>query len=541
MIEQSITSNLKPGTLIDGRYQLIELVGEGAMGAVMLCEDVTLKNTPIVLKFLKPEWVKNKKSFERFQNEALLMRELNHPNVVHVYDLCKINNDEYYISMEYITGTSLRGLLEDSITGNLTLKDSIKILKEIAKGMSYAHSKDIIHRDLKPDNVLISREGEVKITDFGLGKALVISEDITDLGEAVGTPHYMAPEQLKGLKLDIRCDIYSFGILAYELITGEKPFKETNYLKLAKKHIEDPFPKIDTEKHNIPNWFNSFLAKCTAKNKKHRFQSFGEIEKLLASFNDKKSKNNTELIQNISGKMLWKTKWAIEKWKIKNIALSTCFILTSAIFILLLGKSNPKIRSMYSHRIILAEHYTGLNLESLKNFAFGESISEHAKFDSNELITAVSKGREETASILIKAGVPLTAKNHKGESLLMIAVKTGASNIYSKIIKKISHKEINTKDILGFTALVHAIRQDNISLAKTLIHSGADINITDKELCTPLMHAVDKQNEKMVELLLKKGAVTTLLHKSKKGKTALKIAQRNKNKKIIVLLKKSIS
>ncbi len=447
---------IETGKLIDERYRVVNLIGSGAMGTVIHCKDISLRNSDIVLKFLKQEYVDDEKQFERFKNEALLMRELNHPNVVHVYDLRSTKNKSYYITMEHVNGSSLKALVNDLKNNSFRFLDSIRILKDISCGMSYAHKKGIIHRDLKPDNVLISEDGEIKITDFGLGKELVISEDISDLGEAVGTPHYMSPEQLKGIKLDKRCDIYSFGIMAYELITGEKPFNESNYMKLAERHINEDIPKI--KNNEIPNWYNKFIAKCCAKNKEDRFQSFDEICEILESFHKHRK-------VTLGTNIFWQTSSFSKKFKdsLKILtALTTLCLLT-----FLISASNKQSRVFFGPKILHFEKNSNTDLGFLKKMFFGEETSKHLSLNKDSLSKAIQGSNAEAVNILLQSNIEVNKND------LLLAVKNNHLAMTKQIVNHLVAKKIlftKRRKPLD-NALRLAIENENTDIIKFLVHS----------------------------------------------------------------------
>lgn len=517
-----------PGELIDERYQVIGVIGSGAMGTVVRCSDTSLRNSDVVLKFLKQDYVQDAKQFERFKNEALLMRELNHPNIVHVYDLRCTQGTTHYITMEFIEGSSLKMVMEDLPGSFLPFKDAIKILREIAYGMSYAHMKGIIHRDLKPDNVLVSTDGEVKLTDFGLGKTLVINEDITDLGEAVGTPHYMSPEQLRGIKLDKRCDIYSFGIMAYELVTGKKPYQETNYLKLAAKHINEPIPKII--KSEVPAWFNDFIAKCCAKEREQRFQSFQEIYEILNSFVSSGKANGLDLSKNVTKRVYWILSWYFEKWKLKRVVLSAGLIFLCLLFVIILGKGNPDIRTFYGPSVINFENYAKIQLSGFKRFAFGEATAALMQKDRDSLFKAVETGNTEAIQILMSASLSPSLRDQQGRTALSLAASIGNVTVIKKIAKSMTNEELNFVDYEGNSALMWSLKNNHISASKELIKLGSNPNLANNAKESPLLYALKISNLSLIQFLLKNGAIADA------ELTAM--SQKNKNKQICDLFKK---
>lgn len=269
------------GTIINGRYDVVRKLGAGGMSAVYQVVDRALNNDLIALKLFEPRLTGDEVLLERFRNEVLITRKLTHPNIVRTYDFGEAQGRYYFMTMEHVHGVTLEKLIHAQSTGSLSVLEGFKILSEVLKGMAYAHSMGVIHRDLKPANVLISETGEVKITDFGLARTLEITNRFTQAGECVGTPYYMAPEQIQEKGIDVRSDLYSVGIMAYELITGQVPFSDKSWFNLASKIVKEPLPPIFVKKGKVPVWLQEFIDKATAKNKEDRFSSADEMREVL--------------------------------------------------------------------------------------------------------------------------------------------------------------------------------------------------------------------------------------------------------------------
>ncbi|MDH7514005.1 MAG: serine/threonine-protein kinase [Clostridiales bacterium] len=206
---------LARGTLFANRYEILEELGTGGMGAVYRVYDRKLEEE-VALKLIKPEIAADKKAIERFKNELKVARKITHKSVCKMYDLGE-SEGASYITMEYVAGQDLRGLIKQ--TGQLTITTAVSIARQVAEGLSEAHRLGIIHRDLKPGNIMIDKEGNAKIMDFGIARSL-LGKGLTGEGTIIGTPEYMSPEQVEGKETDARSDIYSLGIILFEMIVG---------------------------------------------------------------------------------------------------------------------------------------------------------------------------------------------------------------------------------------------------------------------------------------------------------------------------------
>ncbi len=295
------------GTLLVGRYEIERKLGAGATSAVFKVRDRTLNSETYALKVFDPEILKSANELARFRNEILITRRLNHPNIVRTFEFGKTATEQYFLTMEYICGRTLWQLIHASAAVSPSFGDVIYILYEIAQGISYAHSNGVIHRDLKLDNVLLSNDGEVKIADFGLACRPELQLNLTEPGKAVGTPAYMAPEQLLGKEVSSATDIYALGVLAYELVTGKLPFSADSWYELAKKIIDEPLPKIAQSRSHIPQWYVEMVRKATAKEPEQRYHIVEEISALLEQHLDDKSVSDVHLIGQRSAARRTKT------------------------------------------------------------------------------------------------------------------------------------------------------------------------------------------------------------------------------------------
>ena len=270
------------GQKINDRYEVIRSIGEGGMANVYLGYD-TILDRNVAIKILRGDLSNDEKFVRRFQREALSASSLAHPNIVEMYDVGE-DDGLYYIVMEYIEGKTLKQLLKKR--GTLTLSEAIDIMSQLTDGMAHAHDSYIIHRDLKPQNIMIKDDGQIKITDFGIARALN-STQLTQTNSVMGSVHYLPPEQASGKGCTIKSDIYSMGIIFYELLSGSLPFKGDNAVEIALKHMREPLPSLREENSAIPQSIENIVKKATAKNPKNRYDSARSMhEDLLTALDD---------------------------------------------------------------------------------------------------------------------------------------------------------------------------------------------------------------------------------------------------------------
>ena len=269
---------LSRGQKVNERYEIIKTIGEGGMANVYLANDIIL-DRKVAIKVLRGDLSNDEKFIRRFKREALSVSNLSHPNIVEVYDVGE-EEGNYYIVMEYIDGKTLKQLLQKR--GALTLTEVIDIMSQLTDGLAHAHEAYIIHRDIKPQNIMIEDNGLVKITDFGIAMALN-STQLTQTNSVMGSVHYLPPEQANGKGSTIKSDIYSLGILMYELLTGSVPFKGDNAVEIALKHMKEKMPSIRKQNPTIPQSIENIVLKATAKNPKNRYDSVREMHNDLVT------------------------------------------------------------------------------------------------------------------------------------------------------------------------------------------------------------------------------------------------------------------
>lgn len=298
---------ISKGQKINDRYKIVKTIGEGGMANVYLAIDEIL-NREVAVKVLRGDLAEDDKFVRRFQREAISASSLNHPNIVEVYDVGE-DNGSYFIVMEYLDGVTLKNLVKKR--GKLSLTEVIDIMTQLTDGVACAHKSMIIHRDIKPQNVMILNDGRVKITDFGIATALN-SIEMTQTNSIMGSVHYLPPEQASGEKTTFKSDIYSLGILMYELLTGSIPFKGETAVEIAMKQLKESLPSVVKRDPSIPQSVENILMKACAKNPLNRYESAMEMHDDIVNCLNEEHKNDKPIVYKYSEHKINKKKEKIE-------------------------------------------------------------------------------------------------------------------------------------------------------------------------------------------------------------------------------------
>ena len=270
--------------VLNNRYEIIELIGRGGMAYVYKAKDRKL-NRYVAVKVLREEYTENEQFIKKFDRESQAAAGLSHPNIVSVYDV-GVEGDIYYIIMEYVDGITLKQYLNKK--GHLDYKEATRFIIDVAAALKCAHEHKIIHRDIKPHNILLTRDLVPKVADFGIARAIT-SSTVTMTNQTMGSVHYISPEQARGGFVDERSDLYSLGIMYYELLTGQLPFDEENTVTIAIKHIQEDLVPPKEIMPDIPASVNDVVVKLTHKKPEDRYQNMDELiddlEKVMVDAN----------------------------------------------------------------------------------------------------------------------------------------------------------------------------------------------------------------------------------------------------------------
>ena len=269
------------GEVIAGRFEIVELIGKGGMSSVFKAHDRLLDRI-VALKILHPHFTEDEEYVERFRREARSVAQLSHPNIVTVIDRGE-DEGRQYIVFEYVEGENLKQLLER--TGPMPVRDALIMALQMARALSFAHGRGLIHRDVKPQNVLLNADGQAKMTDFGIARSLDV-QGVTITGTVLGTSEYIAPEQARGNQVDAQTDVYSLGVVLYELLTGRVPYDGDNFVTVALRHVNEPVPSLLERRPDAPPRLALAVERAMAKSPDERYESMDhlveELEACLA-------------------------------------------------------------------------------------------------------------------------------------------------------------------------------------------------------------------------------------------------------------------
>ncbi len=280
-MEKNDRNDKNIGKKLDGRYEIIERIGEGGMADVYRATDVVDKKT-VAVKILKREFAENEEFLRRFRNESKAIAVLSHPNIVKVFDV-GFSDRIQFIVMEYIDGNTLNEYME--LQGQLDWRDAVHYILQILRALQHAHSKGIVHRDIKPQNIMMLPDGTIKVMDFGIAK-FAREEGKTQTDKAIGTVHYISPEQARGAATDAKSDLYSVGVMFYEMLTGKKPFDTDNPVSIAVMHMQAEVPQPHTIRPDIQVGLEEIILKAMQKDPKDRYQTARDMMDDIETFKE---------------------------------------------------------------------------------------------------------------------------------------------------------------------------------------------------------------------------------------------------------------
>ncbi|NGP45048.1 Stk1 family PASTA domain-containing Ser/Thr kinase [Bacillaceae bacterium SIJ1] len=279
------------GSHLDGRYQILDYIGGGGMANVYLAKDMIL-DREVAVKVLKPEFSKDEEFISRFRREARSATSLSHPNIVDIYDVGE-QDDTYYIVMEYVSGQTLKQFIQKH--GSLSQRLTVQIMEQLTSAISHAHDNHIIHRDIKPHNILIDEYNDVKVTDFGIAVA-ISSTTITQTNSLLGSVHYLSPEQARGSMSTKKSDIYSLGVVMYEMLRGQAPFSGESPVGVALKHLQNEIPSLHQWVPHLPQSVENVILKACAKDPLHRYDTVDAMHEDLTTVLDEARKDELKFV-----------------------------------------------------------------------------------------------------------------------------------------------------------------------------------------------------------------------------------------------------
>ena len=452
------------GQKISDRYEIKKLIGEGGMANVYLGYDTILERD-VAIKVLRGDLADDEKFVRRFRREAQSASLLNHPNIVQIYDVGE-DDGNFYIVMEYIKGQTLKQIIKKR--GHLSLAETIDIMSQLTDGLSHAHESYIIHRDIKPQNIMVLDDGMVKITDFGIAMA-VNASDLTQTNSVMGSVHYLPPEQASGRGSTIKSDIYSLGIVMYEMLMGVMPFRGETAVEIAMKQLKDPIPSMRKERDDIPQSVENIILKATAKNPKNRYNNVKELYEDLKTCQDKdrlKEKKiefkypenefdeDTKVVNNIKDDLKKDTKDENNSIEVKDVSdvdndkklskFTKVLIALVSVMVVALFMVFIIIPSVVKSPDRQVPNVTGLSVSEARKAIEKEGLKVGTTI-KNDYTEEVEKGKisktSPKAGSTVKKGATITLYKSLGSEKIEVADYTGKD--YNKVKAELEVKGIN--------------------------------------------------------------------------------------------------
>ena len=508
---------LKPGEVLEQRYTVLRSLGSGAVGRVFLVSDKELGGQEVALKIPHAQLMQDGQAIERFRNEILLSRQLSHPGIVRIFHSSELSSGLPYFTMEYVAGCDLRQLLAQSVANRLNQEEVHWLMLRIIEGVSFAHSRGIIHRDLKPDNILIGFGGSVKISDFGLAHGVSSGQDITRTGECVGSPLYMAPEQLRGGKYTEASDIYSLGIIAYELLVGKVPFPGDSYLAVARAHIEDEVPIKPLDDRVDNSVLLPFIQRALLKAPEQRFASAKEARDFL----DCPPQDSETIRQRVSLSVRKNIRSGPSSYNLEHI-FKTVIVCLMLFFTNELLEEQDAHLSFHADILRISRAYD-LNIGWLERLL---GFKQQPKDHNVALIEAIKQDDVNSIVALAYSGVDFVQRDRSGNT----AYHFFALNNHS--IGNLLHNQnlrgwfeekykanIDIQNSRGETPLFLAIKNYKLLSARQLIGAGASLNIANIDGVTPYHLALASQEVEFIEYVISRSQRASLSLRDANGRT----------------------
>ncbi|HZX10934.1 MAG TPA: protein kinase [Acidobacteriota bacterium] len=491
---ETAKEELTTGSTFAGRYQIIEELGKGGMGRVYKVLDKET-NEKMALKLIKPEISSDKKTVERFRNELTTARKIRHKNICGMFDLGKHNNS-YFITMEYIPGQDLKSFIRQS--GQLTVGKAISIAKQVCSGLTEAHKLGVVHRDLKSNNIMIDRDGNVRIMDFGIARSLG-AKGITEAGVMIGTPEYMSPEQVEAKNVDPRSDIYSLGIILYEMVTGKVPFEGDTPFAVGVKHKSE-IPKDPRELNaQISEDLSQLILKCLEKEREKRYQSAGEVGSELQRIEQgiPTTERTVPKKKPITSREIT-VQFSVKKLLIPALVVAALIIGAVVLWLILPRKEvvPPSTSGKPSVAVMYFKNNTGDEAYNIWRSALSDSII--TDLSQSKYISVLSG--DQLYSLLRKFNL-LEAKSYASEDLMKVAAEGEVNHILLGNLSKAGDmfrieytlQEMSTGDIIGSDRVEGKGEQAVFSMVDEITKRiKADLELSEDEIFGDIDEEVKK-------------------------------------------------
>lgn len=523
----------KEGTVLDGRYKFLEKVGSGGMAEVYKARDMVL-NRIVAVKILRDSLASDADFIERFNKEAQRAAGLSHPNIVSIYDVGETEG-LHYIVMEYVSRETLKNQLQKS--KRLNVRESLRIVKDIARALAHAHSNNIVHCDIKPHNILVAPDGQVKVADFGIARA-VSSATMSFTGDVVGSVHYFSPEQAQGISITPKTDIYSLGVVFYELLSGKLPFTGETSVSIALKHLEEEVPSIRKENPEVPAIVEAIIARALEKEVERRpdanelVEMINKAEDELYNSGEDDLDDVTRVLSRADAELLAKTS-ADKAEQDSGRPLYQKLTIVAAVLILLTGGFFAGTYIMLGKFWVVAE----VNVPNV----VGKQVAEAKKIIEGEKLRVTVKkvfnADKKPGEVLFQE--PEAGRRVKEDRNIVITVSDGGEMIEMPDVIGLSRRDAQTKlqkvglkigNVYEKThqgAVGNVLEQEPKPKSQILKGAKVDLTISKAEIKMVVVPKVIGQMSDLAEasLLSQKLKLGSVIEKESKNKPGLVISQ----------------